>query len=375
MRPAAARIACVLIVVSSAGLAQAFDSHQAHEKQPQFKVLVSLVSLDVEVLNQHGEPVPDLKRSDFAVLENDKPRDISTFARVTGQPVSLTVILDTSAATSEELSLAKEYVTLLAHLLAREDEICLYTYDYRDAWLEQNFTRDRPALVAALENIGVISGKKRTFFKDQFGAGPRAGLSIDLALRNASKGNNERKVLLVVSNRHNGLGEATRDHMNGSGYAVFTLSLSSTADGLAELEADTSEKARLARESGGRQFATEGQDVTRVCRSIAYALKNHYTITYLTEIGAQPQGSNRIEVLVPARNDIVHAPQLHDPTSKIDSCNKVGVRQKALSSDAALGLNAAAAEAQTFQSTYHPFIRSCGKAGSEVWQVKRQSGA
>ena len=60
-----------------------------------------------------------------------------------------------------------------------EDEICLYTYDYRDAWLEQNFTRDRPALVAALENIAVTSGKKGTFFKDQFGAGPRAGLSID----------------------------------------------------------------------------------------------------------------------------------------------------------------------------------------------------
>ena len=306
MRPSAARIAYVLIAVMSAALAQAFDGQQAQEKQPRFSVRINLVSLDIEVLNEHGEPVSDLTRSDFAVRENEKLRDISTFAWVTGQPVSLTVILDTSAVTPEELSLAKEYVTLLAHLLAREDEICLYTYDYRDAWLEQDFTRDRPALVAALENIGVTSGKKRTFFKDQFGAGPRAGLSIDLALRNASKGRNERKALIVVSNRHNGLGEATRDHVNESGCAVFTLSLSRTAEGLAELEADTSEKGRLARESGGRQFATEGQDVARVCQSIAYALKNHYTLTYLTEIGEQPQGLNRIEVLVPARNYIVH---------------------------------------------------------------------
>jgi VWFA-related protein len=301
------RIACLLTVVPSSTPALAIEIQQAQEKQPQFSVRVNLVSLDVEVLNQQGEPVPDLKRSDFAIKEDDKPREISSFAWVTGQPVSLTMILDTSALTTEKLSVAKQYITLLAHLLARDDEICLYTFDYRDAYLEQDFTRDRLDLVTALENVGVTSGKKRTFFKDQFGHEPRAALSVDLALLNSSKGKNERKALLVVSNRHKGLGKATIDHANEAGCAIFILSLSGSAAALPALETDSSDKGQLARESGGRQFVTEGQDMTRICRSIARSLKNHYTITYLTEIGGRPQGSRKIEVLIPERHFIIHA--------------------------------------------------------------------
>jgi VWFA-related protein len=303
------RIACALLVITSAALGQEFQAHHEREKQSQFSVQVDLISLDVEVLNQNGEPVRDLTRNDFAIREDGKPRELSSFAWVTGQPVSLTVILDTSAVTTEKLSVAKEYITLLVHLLAPEDEICLYTYDYRDAWLEQNFTRERLALVQALENIGVTSGKKRTFLRELFGPEPRAGLSVDVALLNASKGSNERKALLVVSDRHKGLGEATDDHVSKSGCAIYVLSLSDSAEALAELETDPSNKGRLARESGGRQFVAERQDMKDVCRSIAYALKNHYTITYLTEIGVQPQAPRRIEVLLPGQNCIIHARQ------------------------------------------------------------------
>jgi VWFA-related protein len=301
------RIACALFLVSSAALGQAFQVPHAQEKQSQFSVRVDLISLDVEVLSQSGEPVPDLTRSDFAIREDGKPREISSFAWVTGQPVSLTVILDTSAVTTEKLSLAKDYVTLLAHLLAPEDEICLYTYGHRAAWLEQNFTRERPVLVEALENIGVTPGKKRTFFRERFGPEPQAGLSVDLALRNAAKGSYGRKVILVVSDRHKGLGEATEDHVSKSDCTVYILSLSGAAQALAELEADPSDKGRLARESGGRQFMAHGQDVKGVCRSIAFALKNHYTITFLTEVGEPPQEPRRIEVLLPGRNCIIHA--------------------------------------------------------------------
>ncbi len=300
------KLACPLILAVAAVLSPPCEGHQVQEKKPQFSVRVDLISLDVEVLNQGGEPVADLKRDDFAIREDAEPREISSFAWVTGQPVSLTVILDTSALTTEKLSLAKEYITLLAHLLGREDEICLYTYDYRDAWLEQDFTRDRLALITALENVGVTSGKKRTFFKDLFGHGPRAALSIDLALLNVSKGGNERKALLLISDRHKGLGKATVDHVNQSGRATFILSLSDSAESLAALEGDPSGKGHIARESGGRQFVAEGQDMRHVCRSIAYALKNHYTITYLTEIEDQPQTPRGIEVQIPGRNYIVH---------------------------------------------------------------------
>ncbi len=300
-------IAYVLLVLASATPVKAFQGHQAPERQSKFSVQVDLISLDVEVLNENGEPVRDLTRSDFAIREDGKPREISSFAWVKKQPVSLTVVLDTAAVTMERLSQAREYVTLLAHLLAPEDEICLYTYDYRDARLELNFTRERSALVEALENIGVTPGKKRTFFREQFGPEPQAGLSVDLAILHASQGGNERKAILVVSDRHKGLGEATADHVSRSDCAIYVLNLSGPAGALVDLEADPSHKGLLARESGGRQFMAQGQEMTGVCRTIAYALKNHYTITFLTEIGAQPQAPRRIEVLLPGRDCIIHA--------------------------------------------------------------------
>lgn len=306
MRPWISRIVCTPILFASTLPAHGSEIRPAQEKQPQYSVRVNLVSLDIEVLDPQGEPVPDLTRGDFIIREDGKPREISSFAWVTGQPVSLTMILDTSALTNEKLSTAKQYVTLLAHVLGREDEVCLYTFDYRDAWLEQDFTRDRLDLITALENVGVTSGRKRTFFKDLFGSGPRTALGVDLALQNASKGSNERKAILVISDRHKGLGKATLDHVSESSCAIFTLNLSGSEAALSELDADSSDKGRLARESGGRQFVTAGRDMTHVCRSIAYALKNHYTITYLTEIGTRPQGPRRIEVMIPGRNCIVH---------------------------------------------------------------------
>jgi hypothetical protein len=101
--------------------------------------------------------------------------------------------------------------------------------------------------------------------------------------------------------------EATDDHVSKSGCAIYVLSLSDSSEALAELETDASDKGRLARESGGRQFVAKGQDMKEVCRSIAYALKDHYTITYLTEIGVQPQAPRRIEVLLPRQDRIIHA--------------------------------------------------------------------
>ncbi len=276
------------------------------QKQPQFNVRVDLVSLDVEVLDLRGQPMAGLAAKDFIVRENDEPKAISSFAWVTDQPVSLTVILDTSAITSDRLSLAREFILLLAHVLARKDEVCLYTFDYRDAYLERDFTTDRTLLVDALENIGVTSGKKHTFFRDFMGKPPRLALCIDLAMMHAGNAHNERRALLVVSNRHKGLGGATLDHAREAGWPIFNLIFAEDRESLATLEQDQTDKGQLARESGGRQFSSQGEDMARTCHSIAYSLKNHYTMTYLTEIRSPEQQQRRIEVLVPSRPCIIH---------------------------------------------------------------------
>jgi len=280
---------------------------------PKIAVRVDLVALDVEVLDPQGEPVTGLQRNDFIIRENGIPREISSFAWVSGQPISLTAILDTSAVTPNSLSIAKEFIVLLAHLLARQDEVCLYSFDYRDAYLEQDFTGDRPLLLRALENIGVTPPKKRSFLRGLFGKPPRAGLSIDVALLNASRGRNQRKALIFVSNRFRGLGQATLDHVLESGVPVFLLSLVGEENDPTATDRGDSSQRQIVRESGGREFLADGASITSVCRSIAYALKNHYTITYPTEIGPPDRTPRRIEVAVPGQDYVIHARRSYAP--------------------------------------------------------------
>jgi VWFA-related protein len=134
----------------------------AQQPPPKFKARVDLALFDVEVLDRDGAPVPNLTRDDFVVVENGKAREISNFAWESDRSVSLVMVLDTSGVPVEQLVSAKRFVTRLAHVLAPDDEIALLSFDHRDAYLEMEFTRNRPSLVDVLENIEVPYSRKRS---------------------------------------------------------------------------------------------------------------------------------------------------------------------------------------------------------------------
>ena len=53
------------------------------------------------------------------------------------------------------------------------------------------------------------------------------------------------------------------------------------------------------RESGGRRFSADTDDIVGVCRKIAFSLKNYYSLGYLAEITPDEKKPRRLEVLVP----------------------------------------------------------------------------
>ena len=208
----AARALLGLLMAPMAGPAQ----REQNPQQPRFNVQVNLVSLDVEVLDPSGNPVLGLTQNDFSIKEGGKPVDISHFAWQSERPVSLAIVLDTSAISTEKLTRCKRFIVELAHRLARTDEICLFTFDTRDAYLEQDFTPSRLRIVEALENIGVPAGKSGGVLKELFGKQPLTGLAIDLALKKVRAAPKGKKALLVISNRFRGLGPVTVEHIRES---------------------------------------------------------------------------------------------------------------------------------------------------------------
>jgi VWFA-related protein len=272
------------------------------DQQPGFAVRVNQVSLDVEVLDRLGNPVLGLTKQDFLVKENSKPMDLSHFTWASDRPVSLGIVLDTSAISNEKLGTLKRFIIQLAHMLARTDDLCLYSFDSRDAYLEQDFTPNRGLIMGALENIGVPSGGSGGVLKELFGPQPPMGLAIDLTLRKLGATNNGKKALLVVSNRFRGTGPATVEHVQQSGCTLLTLGFNNKAALLITLGGDQISKNQLMKESGGRQFSAEGEDITGVCRRIAYSLKNYYALGYLTEIGPVEEKPRRVDIRIPGHN-------------------------------------------------------------------------
>jgi VWFA-related protein len=278
------------------------SAQETQKQQPSFGVQVNLVSLDVEVLDPLGNPVLGLARDSFAVKENGRLMEITNFAWLSDRPVSLAMVLDTSAISSERLVTFKRFIRELARILAPTDELCLHSFDSRDAYLEMDFTSSRRTLWDALDNIAVPSGRSGGVLSELFGRQPFTGLAIDMALGKLRKTSHGKKALLVISNRFRGLGPATVEHIQESRSTLLTLGIGNKAALLVTLGGDQISKNQLMRESGGRRFSAETNDMEGVCRAIAFSLKNYYAVGFLTEPDPAEKKPRRVEVQVPGKN-------------------------------------------------------------------------
>jgi VWFA-related protein len=271
---------------------------QKEPRIPQYDIQINLVSLDVEVLDRDGNHVLGLTNTDFVVEENGIPMEISNFALSTDRPVSLAAVLDTGALSVEQLIVCKTFLRTIAHDLDRADEMCLYSFDSRDAYLEQDFTSAMKPLWDALDNIGVPSRQSSGLLMAMFGKTPPTSLAIDMALHKLEKARTGKKALLLISNRFNGTGPATVEHIQRSGCALLTLAFPHKAS-MAIQSGDAISMRQLMQESGGRRFSAEFTNIEDVCHQMLYSLKNYYSIGYLTKVQPNDKKPRKIKIRIP----------------------------------------------------------------------------
>jgi Ca-activated chloride channel family protein len=118
-------------------------------QEPVFKVDVQLVRLLATVKNAAGDLVGSLEARDFAVKDNGVTQEIAVFEHQTTQPLSITLLIDTSASTGKDLKYETASVMKFLNALVREgnpaDSVSLYAFSY-DVTLLHSFTR-RPSRV------------------------------------------------------------------------------------------------------------------------------------------------------------------------------------------------------------------------------------
>lgn len=120
------------------------------------RVDVRLVRILATVKNTAGEPVGTLEREDFEVFDNGVPQQLSVFERYTEQPLSVAVLIDTSASTAIELRYEIDSVQRFLKALLGEgnpqDAAALFSFNHQ-VTQEAGFARGLDRLERVLKGL------------------------------------------------------------------------------------------------------------------------------------------------------------------------------------------------------------------------------
>src|SRR5215831_20030911 len=123
----------------------------------QVRVDVHLVNVVATVTDARGKYVPNLTQDDFTLEEDGKKQQISHFSQDKNVPVSVGILLDTSASMDRKIRTAIEAVDRFIRRIHEDDEIFLMTFAGQPI-LRQDFTDDRDKLSQSLRRITPTGG-------------------------------------------------------------------------------------------------------------------------------------------------------------------------------------------------------------------------
>src|SRR5579859_1245619 len=104
----------------------------ASNSDSNIKVDVKLVNVFVSVRDANGRAVPDLKKSDFHLAEDEIPQNIAIFSQESALPLSIVMAVDTSLSTRDNLRFELTSARQFAHDIVnpiRHDAVALYQFD------------------------------------------------------------------------------------------------------------------------------------------------------------------------------------------------------------------------------------------------------
>src|SRR4051812_25403226 len=186
-----------------------------------FKSGVELINVTATVSDPSGRFVPNLRKEDFVIYEDDQPQPVTHFSaeRV---PVSLGIALDTSGSMAgDKIHEAQSALDrFMFDLLDRQDElfVCLFSNYPR---LLQGWTTDRTMLSRALGRIV-----------------PNGGTPLDdagaEALPLTGEGQNTKKALLIISDGNDPASRANirdvKQQIRESETLVYAIGIDGTGD-------------------------------------------------------------------------------------------------------------------------------------------------
>ncbi len=151
----------LLVAAASVGQNTSPKSDQQGQN-PKFRKNVNVVNVSFTVKDLHGALVPNLAKEQFEVLEDGKPQTIKYFSTESNQPLTLGLMIDSSASMQRMLPTEKVIAAdFLRQVVTEKDLAFVISFDI-SVDLLQDLTSDVRLLRAGLErariNVGGSSG-------------------------------------------------------------------------------------------------------------------------------------------------------------------------------------------------------------------------
>jgi VWFA-related protein len=160
-------LACLALSYSPLLRAQAQDNAPPAGQEQQappdqdlqvFKSQVNVVNIFFNVKDKHGMLIPNLTKDDFQVLEDGKPQTVKYFSAEANQPLTLGIMIDTSASQTRVLDIEQtSCAEFLRDVLRPKDLAFVINFDV-DVDLDQDFTNNIRDLTRALNKMQINAG-------------------------------------------------------------------------------------------------------------------------------------------------------------------------------------------------------------------------
>jgi Ca-activated chloride channel family protein len=127
-------------------------------QQPTFRSSTQVVSLFATVTDAQNRLVPDLTQDEFQVLDNDRPQQLTVF-RSENQPITVVVMLDTSASMTGSIALLKAAAEQFVTRLLPEDKAAVGAFNDKIE-ISSQFSSDRDALITEVRDLDFGNGTR-----------------------------------------------------------------------------------------------------------------------------------------------------------------------------------------------------------------------
>ena len=121
-------------------------------QQGVFRSGTRVVSIFATVIDAQKRLVPDLTKTDFEILDNEKPQEIQVFVNEI-QPITVVVMLDTSASMTGNLALLVNASEQFLIRMQPKDKGLVGAFNDKIEFFPSTFTSDRDRLVRSLKDL------------------------------------------------------------------------------------------------------------------------------------------------------------------------------------------------------------------------------